>query len=300
MIADCLQSVYSATNQNLNFGVIVVDNNSKDDTCAILAKQNLPNFYVSQNSENLGFAKACNQGIRRATGNVVLLLNPDIIVSGNAIEDTHHFLCSHDDIGVVGCKLLNPDGSLQYSCRQFPTVFGMLTGALGLAKMFPKSRLFGQFFLTHFDYASNRRVDVVNGAFFMMKRQLLLSLGMLDEDYFMYSEEMDYCYRISHTNWKVYYFAEAHAIHAMGHSTYQAHLDSAMFKQLHISRNLFYRKHFPTWKVVLLWWVGLMETGIRFFYWSFVVQIKSDPNIKIRQKRYKSSFLWYLRIPSGG
>lgn len=239
LLQACLQSVFSQT-KNIDFEAIVVDNGSTDGSREMLV-QDFPQVVTIFNDENKGFAAANNQGIRQAQGEYVLLLNSDTEILNHAIGKTIAFMDHHPDASIAGCKLLNPDGTLQPSCRSFPSAWNLFAEATFLYLLFKKTKLFGGYHKTDFDYAETRQVDVVMGAFMMIRREVFENAGLLDESYFMYTEETDFCYRARQFGFKVYFTPEAQIIHhvaASKKSLYSFH------KQLHLSQLLFIRKHF--------------------------------------------------------
>lgn len=238
LLAQCLHSVYNTTS-NLDFEVIVVDNASTDGSLEMV-RQEFPDVSLIANTENLGFAKANNQAIRRSQGRYVLLLNSDAFVRENTIECMIDFMDGHPEAGMAGCKLLYEDGRLQPSCSTFPTLFTEFCIATGLDKLFPKSPLFGKYRMTYWDFDDVREVDVVLGAFMLVRATATDEVGLMDERYFMYSEEVDWCYRFKEKGWKIYFYPDVEAVHLWGSSTKQVEVE--MLMQLYRSRVEFFRK----------------------------------------------------------
>lgn len=179
--------------------IIVVDNNSSDDSLQKLENKKIK---IIKNRKNLGFAKAANQGIKIAKGKNILLLNGDVILNKDSVSKTLNFLEKTKDANIVGCRLVNPDGSVQNSCRRFPTFWNLLNRKTHLRKIFPKT--VEHYLMKDYDRKEARKVDWVSGAFLLMKNK-----NLLDEKFFLYFEDTDLCKRVGN----VYYFPNATAVH---------------------------------------------------------------------------------------
>ncbi len=251
--------------------IIVVDNASSDGS-TVLMRQKYPDVTLVDNSENLGFAKGSNQGLRLARGKYLVLLNPDTIVQEGTFKKMLMFYKKHPDTGMVGCKILNPDGTLQLACRRsFPTPWVAFTKLSGLSYLFPKSRLFGKYNLTYLDPDRSCEVDAISGSFMMLHRKILKDVGYLDEAFFLYGEDLDWCYRIRENGWKVQYSPETAIIHFKGESSKRAQFDH--LKVFYRAMSLFAQKHFkhkylvmPYW---LLWIAIWLRAGFSFILKSF-------------------------------
>jgi hypothetical protein len=196
----------------------VVDNASSDDSVEKVKRRH-PGAKLIVNGENLGFAAANNQALRLASGRYVLLLNPDTVLRRDTIRTMVEFLDEHPDAGGAGCKVINPDGSLQLACRRgFPTPGVAFFKMVGLSGLFPKSRTFGAYNLTYLDPDSVTEVDAISGSFMMLRKEALDRVGFLDEAFFMYGEDLDICYRIKRAGWKIYYVPLTEIIHFKGES----------------------------------------------------------------------------------
>ena len=239
LLSRCLRSVYDTT-RDLDLEVVVVDNASADGSQEMV-RQKFPGVSLIVNTENKGFAKANNQAIRRSRGRYVLLLNSDAFVRENAIAHTVGFMDGHPEAGMAGCKLLFEDGRLQPSCYAFPTLFTEFFIAVGLDRLFPRSRLFGKYGMTYWDFDDIREVDVILGAFMLVRASAIGEVGLMDERYFMYSEEVDWCYRFRDKGWKIYFYPHVEAVHLGGASTRRVRAE--MLIRLYGSRIEFFRKH---------------------------------------------------------
>lgn len=239
-LLQCLDSLGSAL-RGVDSEVIVVDNHSRDDSVA-LVREFHSEVKVIENIHNLGFSKANNIALRQARGEYALLLNPDTIVADNTISDCLAFLDRHPDAGAAGVMMLNADGTVAPESRRgVPTPMTSFYKLSGLGKLFPRSRRFGRYYLGHLSWQSPQQIDIVSGAFCMLRCSVLQKVGLLDEDYFMYGEDIDLSYRIlkhGATNWYLPY----HILHYKGEST-----QKSSFRYVHVfyqAMLIFFRKHF--------------------------------------------------------
>jgi GT2 family glycosyltransferase len=239
LLRHCLASVYEQTTR-ISFSVIVVDNASADGSVEMVTRD-FTQVRLIANTENRGFAAANNQGMAVAEGRYILLLNSDTIVLDRAIEKTMVFADAHAKTAVVGCRVLNADGTLQNSCFMFPSGLNMLLSATYLYKLFPGHRLFGREHMTYWDRQDARNVEVVSGCFLFVRREAIEQVGLMDEAFFMYAEETDWCYRFRKAGWAVTFAPSAGIIHLGGASSRQA--ASAMRLQLSGSLLYFLKKH---------------------------------------------------------
>ena len=239
-LLQCVDSLSHAL-RGTDSEVIVVDNHSRDNSVTLL-RQYHPEVRIVENLHNLGFAKANNIAIRQSCGEYVLLLNPDTIVSESVVEGVISFLDSHPEAGSAGVRMLNADGTVAPESRRgVPTPMTAFYKLSGLCGMFPNSRRFGRYYLGHLPWDSPQQIEVVSGAFCMLRTSVLKKVGLLDEDYFMYGEDLDLSYRIlksGATNW---YVPET-ILHYKGESTHKS-----SFRYVHVfyqAMHIFFRKHF--------------------------------------------------------
>jgi len=240
LLAKCLQSVDS-TVKKITYETYVVDNASTDGSQDML-RRDFPNVKLIANTDNVGFATANNQAMKVAAGRYVLLLNSDAFVKENTLDYMVKFMDEHPDVGMSSCKLVYEDGSLQRSCATFPTLATEFFIALGLDKIFPRSPLFGKYLMTNWNYDDTRQVDVIMGAFMLTRRELIAKVGPMDEAFFMYSEEVDWCYRFKQAGAKVYFCPDVEAIHLWGGSSKAVKIESLL--RLYKARVQFFRKHY--------------------------------------------------------
>ena len=248
LLRKCLEHVRRTAHQ-ISYEIIVVDNASSDGSQAMV-RYEFPDVQLIENSENTGFAKANNQGIAISQGRYVLLLNSDAFVEDSTLGRMVEFMDQHPEAGMAGCKLLYKDGRLQPSCSRFPTLASELYAATGLEKLFPKSQTFGQHLMLHWDYDDVREVDVVMGAFMLVRRQVIDEVGGMDERYFMYSEEVDWCFRIKQQGWKILFNPDAQAIHLWGGTA--GRVSSLMHVQMYRSKVQYFRKNHGVLSAILL------------------------------------------------
>lgn len=214
----CLQSLI-AHPPGVEHEIIVVDNDSRDGSAPMVAAE-FPSVRLSRLARNVGFAAGANHGIRQAGGEAVVLLNPDSEIERDPFGPLLAYLRSRDDAGIVAPKLLNDDGSLQLSCRRFPTFSVALFNRYSLlTRLFPRNPFSRRYLLTDWSHDAITEVDWVSGACLMVRRSLLEQIGLLDEGYFMYIEDVDLCQRVHRAGYKVVYFPEATVIHHIGRSS---------------------------------------------------------------------------------
>jgi GT2 family glycosyltransferase len=211
--------------KNIETEIFVVDNNSSDGSKEYF-KDKFNSVFFVWNNENIGFAKANNIAIKKATGKYILILNPDTIVGEDCFEKCVFFLQSHNDAGALGIKMLDGSGNfLKESKRSFPSPLTSLFKLFGLAGLFPHSKIFSKYHLGHLDKNKNNEADVLAGAFMMIPKEIIDLVGNFDEDFFMYGEDIDLSYRIQKAGYKNYYFAESCIIHFKGESTRKGSLN---------------------------------------------------------------------------
>lgn len=240
-LEQALNSVFKAL-RNVDGEVFVVDNNSADGSLAMMASK-FPQVKVIANKDNVGFAKANNQAIRLSQGEYVLLLNPDTVVEEDTFKKCIRFMDETPDAGGLGVKMVNGKGEfLPESKRGIPLPSVAFYKLFGLSKLFPHSRKFGSYHLTYLSNDEIHSVEVLAGAFMMLRKSVLDEIGLLDEDYFMYGEDIDLSYRILKGGYKNYYFPETRIIHYKGESTKTGSLNyvHVFYKAMQI----FARKHF--------------------------------------------------------
>ncbi len=262
-LRDCLRSIYEQAGE-IDFEVIVIDNASTDGSVEMV-KKDFPQVTLIENSKNRGFAAANNQGIDISQGRYVLLLNSDTVVLDNALAKTVAFANSHPEAAVVGCRVLNPDRTLQPTCFMFPSILNMLLSSTYLYKLFPKNKFFGRERMTWWNRNEIREVDVVTGCFMLVRQDTIKKVGSLDEQFFMYGEETDWCYRFKQAGWKVMFTPVCEIIHLGGQSSRQKR--SKMILQLRGSILLFMKKHNSSLKYAFACLLVALFFFLRVPYW---------------------------------
>ncbi|MDO4287870.1 MAG: glycosyltransferase family 2 protein [Eubacterium sp.] len=216
LTSDCIDSVLESHIKPYTYEVIVVDNASQDGSIEAIEAHfaSEERVKIIKNTENLGFSKANNIGMRESKGRYILLLNSDTIVELNTLKKSIEFLDTHRGVGALGCKVVLGNGKLDPACkRSFPTPMNGIYHMLKLDQRFPKSQRFGEYNLTFVDEDKTFSVDCVMGAYMMVPREVIDAVGMLDEDYFMYGEDIDWCYRIKQAGYPIIYYPEVRIFH---------------------------------------------------------------------------------------
>lgn len=240
-LEQCLFSVRKAI-ANIEAEVFVVDNNSVDSSLKMLADK-FPEVKVIANKDNVGFSRANNQAIRISTGEYVLLLNPDTVVEDDTFTKTIEFMDSHPDAGGLGVKMVDGKGRfLPESKRGLPTPATAFYKMFGLTKLFPHSKRFARYYLGHLDNDEINEVEILAGAFMLMRRETLDKCGLLDETFFMYGEDIDLSYRITLAGYKNYYYPKTRIIHYKGESTKKTSVNYVLV--FYKAMEIFVRKHF--------------------------------------------------------
>ena len=241
--------------------IIVVDNASIDGSVTML-KQRFPDIELIESKKNLGFSAGNNLALRKVSGEYVVLLNPDTVIQEDTFTKLLEFFNETPDASAATCKIINPDGSFSIDCRHsIPTPLTAFWRLIGLNKLFPKSRIFGRYNLTYLDENEINQVEAISGSFMMIKREEMLKVGELDEEFFMYCEDIDYCHRINKSGGKIYYVPTSQIIHYKGESTKKNNLDYIIT----FNRSLyqFYKKHYQQKYIYPFKWLIALGTIFR-------------------------------------
>ncbi|HPN22910.1 MAG TPA: glycosyltransferase [Tenuifilaceae bacterium] len=242
-LEQCLMSVHSAL-KDIDAEVFVVDNASSDDSCSMV-KQKFPTVKLIENYQNVGFSKANNQAIAQSQGKYILLLNPDTVVQEDTFTKCIAFMNSHSDAGAITVKMIDGKGNyLPESKRGFPSPWVSFFKIFGLTSLFPKSKIFARYYLGHLDKNATNQIDVLPGAFMFIKKEALNKSGLLDEQFFMYGEDIDLSYRITQAGYKNYYYPECQIIHYKGESTKKGSLNYVLI--FYKAMIIFAKKHFKS------------------------------------------------------
>ncbi len=263
LLRDCLGSIYQKI-KGIKFGVMVVDNGSGDNSREMI-KTEFPQVKLIENRDNLGFARANNQAIRQSGARYLLLLNPDTSLANNSCCEMLRFMDEHPQVGILGCRLLNTDGTIQPSNSSFPNLFTEFLRIFQLKRLIPGpglrekvgERLGGilgstlrEYFRVYWDSERVREVDWVSGACLLVRRKAIEDVGLLDESFFMYYEDADWCYRMGRGGWKTCYFPFFEIIHYVGKSDSQ--FNPSTFIERHKSMYHYFSKHQGMTAVFLL------------------------------------------------
>lgn len=240
-IEQCLHSVNKAV-ANIDTEVFVVDNNSVDGSCQMI-KEKFPWVKLIENKDNRGFSKANNQALKIALGEFCLLLNPDTLVEEDTFIKCIRFMHENEDAGALGVHMIDGSGNfLPESKRALPKPSVAFYKIFGLSRLFPKSRIFSRYHLGYLNKDQNHSVEVLAGAFMFIRSAVLKKTGYLDEDFFMYGEDIDLSYRITVAGYKNYYFSETSIIHYKGESTKKSSVNYVLV--FYNAMIIFAKKHF--------------------------------------------------------
>jgi GT2 family glycosyltransferase len=243
-LLDRMFTAIDAARGDLRIQIIVIDNASRDGSAAFL-RAKYPDVELIENSVNVGFGRANNQAMSRAKGRCILLLNTDAFVAPDALSKTIQYMESNPRCGILGVKLVGSDGSLQPSCRYFPTPWNVFLTSTGLMRLSPNTRLVDDM---SWDHNSVRECDWVPGCFYLVRRAVIERIGLFDPIYFLYYEEVDHCRTVQNAGWKVIYFPATQVVHIGGESAQTIDALSKSGRQVSAlqleSELLYFRKHF--------------------------------------------------------
>ena len=257
-LGTCLSSIARET-KDISYEVILVDNCSTDGSVEVVEKD-FPDVKLIRNSENRGFAAANNIAVRNSAGEFILLLNPDTEILDGAIQKTVAFMESNPRVGVAGCKLLYPDRTLQPSVRPFPSVSGAFLEATFLYLLIPSKKVVRRRGIPNFDSSREAEVDWVIGAYFMMRRSVVERIGLLDEQFWIYGEEIDYCQRAKNAGFETWFIPHAAAVHHYGGMTSYT-LRGIVW--IHVGYKLYVHKHYRGARRLLLEYLKYLGIFLR-------------------------------------
>ncbi len=258
LLRDCLHSLYQASSP-VTFEVIVVDNHSADSTLAMLQGE-FPQVKVIQLERNEGYTHPMNLGLKAGGGRYLMQLNPDTLIQPGMLENLLEFVESHPGVGICTPRVLNRDGTLQRQCRRSAArPWDVITYFTGLYRLFPRSKVFGRYLMTYLDDDQAAPVEAVSGSCMLIRRAVVEQIGYLDEAYFAYQEDADFCFRARRAGWEVYYVPSAQVIHYGGKGGSVAQPYQAII-QWHRSYLLYYCKNLARDYFFLVNW--LMYLGM--------------------------------------
>jgi len=303
-LEQCVASVQEALS-NIDGEIIVVDNNSQDDSCEMIETR-FPNVKLIVNKENFGFPKGNNIGVAQAKGDYICILNPDTVVAEDTFEKILSFAENQENLGIVGCKLIDGSGNfLPESKRGIPTPFVALTKIFGIYKFFPNWQIFNRYYAQHLSENETGKVDILVGAFMIMKLNLYNEIDGFDENCFMYSDDIDLSYMALKKGKSNYYFHETSVIHYKGESTVK---DGLYMKRFREAMQFFYKKHYKSSP----FFEFLMKMGALFFALikknqgnikpievDNYILISEDENLKCKlAKQLNKKIIWETKLVS--
>ena len=289
---NCLDGI-EADPDCADYEIIVVDNDSRDGTIQMLRAEH-PSATVIENRENRGFAAACNQGIQLSAAPFILLLNPDTFIGPGNLEKALNFVMKNPRAGIAGCKILYPDGSIQPSIRDFPSIRNCFIESFFISHLLMNWRRFGAYHGTSVDYSREQEAKVLLGAFLLIRKSLFDEIGFLDERFFVYSEETDFCLRSVRAGWKNMYTPDAEIIHYEGGSAKQK--AAASFIYLHDSQIRYARKHFNAFGSGVFTALLFIGALLRMILWTGASVFRMSEYVRQKRKIYSAVVQWYLGL----
>jgi GT2 family glycosyltransferase len=279
LLGDCLHSIYNET-KNILFEIILVDNGSTDGSMEMVERE-FPKVKLIINHENLGFTKANNQAIKESKGEYILLLNSDTQIKDSAIEKTVDYISRNKKVGILGCKLINPGNVVELSCRTFPEPEIVWYINNPFKRIYHEKSTFKKYFMNNWKHDQIQEVDWVTGAYLLTRREILMDIGLLDESYFTYFDDIDLCWRVKIKGWKIIFLPYAEVFHVKGYTDRKKSFsDRATIMQLK-GFLMFSEKHYPEEKanqvrkrVRLTSWLQI----INIYLWDFYKIWKRDEN----------------------
>lgn len=291
LLRDCIASVIAQTRRSCE--VIVVDNASADGS-AEMCGQEFPSVTLIRNTTNRGFAAANNQGMRVASGQYVLLLNPDTVVLDEAIDRCLSYAGAHPDIAVVGCRVLAKDGHVQRTGFAFPSCWTLFLTLSGLARLWPRSRIFAKPQLGWWDRNTEKDLDVISGMFMLVRREAIQQVGLMDEDYFIYAEEADWCFRFARAGWRRVFYPWAQIVHVDGGGKSTSQVNVKMQVQLQKSLMIFFKKNLGRgpWAVAKV--MFLVANTARSLGWCLSSALTKNPVARSKAEAASAAIRFHL------
>jgi len=294
VIPDCLQSIYSATHK-IEFEVIVSDNGSTDGSVEFI-RENYPQARVIENGRNLRFAKANNVGIGASCGEYILILNPDTIIHDRTLDEIVMFADKNLEVGAIGCRVLNLDGSYQESAWPFRSIRGEWIAALYLRQLAYLSRWFISDVYMGWKGETQRKVDWVSGCFILIRADLLKRLGGFDEQFFYYFEDMDLCRRVRQAGHEILYLPDITITHLGGHSTKKRFPPIAFALDREVTRHLYFYKYYGERGVRRARQISLISLFLRRLGYNLIQVFKPTENRKNHLELLRILFDWNYRL----
>jgi GT2 family glycosyltransferase len=292
ILRGCLLSIFEKTKET-SFEVFVVDNNSHDGS-AEMVRAEFPAVRLIENTQNRGFAAANNQAIRAASGRYILLLNPDTLVLDDAISRCVKYANLHPKVGVVGCQVLEDENRISPTGFSFPTPLNMFFQYSGLSRAFPRSRLFGRPDLSWWDRNSEQDVDVIAGMFMLVRREAIAQVGLLDESYFIYYEETDWCYRFARAGWRRVFIPSARIVHLDGGRKSTSQISIKMFVQMQKSATIYFRKNLGVAAWAAIKGIYIISNAVRMVLWFFLSVVNNDHDTRRKSVAAKAALRYHF------
>jgi GT2 family glycosyltransferase len=285
-VHECLRSL--AEDDDPETEVIIVDNASSDGTPDVVARE-FSSFRLLRNSENLGFAKANNAGIRISCGDYVCLINSDVVVPRGCLRRLAAYMQANPTVGLVGPRMIGPDGVLRRSTMRLPSFTNSIGRALGADRIPMLSRVFGGQMMSDFSHEKTADVEVLNGWFWMVRREALDQVGLLDEQFFIYGEDLDWCNRFRKLGWRIVFFADAKAIHYGGASSSAAPV--RFYLEMQRANLQYWRKHHGAVGLALNCAIVTLQHAVRLICYSALSFLKIGNMAEAAAKRRRSRAL---------
>jgi N-acetylglucosaminyl-diphospho-decaprenol L-rhamnosyltransferase len=285
LLEACLESLYRESG-SVAMEVFVVDNGSSDGSAEMIRRR-FPETRLVLNTTNEGFARPNNAAIRRSAGRYLFLLNSDTVVLPGAIGALVAFLDGHPGAGACGPRLRYPDGRQQHSVRGFPTIFTHFCDMLFLDRLFPRSRFVGRGEMRYFNYDLTQEVDHITAAAFLVRRKVVDRVGDLDEHFAIYYNDMDWCFRIKHAGWSIWYVREACIVHHLGSTVDKVNRNFALFDVMYDNVMLFYQKHYGRGTVAAYKVLMIAGFSVRAVAWTLIAAVRHD-----RSTGHMRTFCW--------
>lgn len=284
ILRDCLESIHRETHDT-PYEIIVVDNDSEDGTRDML-REEFPRIRTILNDVNRRWSGANNQGVGISRGEFLLFLNSDTLIEPGALDAFVRYMRDNPGTGIAGCRLLNPDRTLQPSCRGFPTMANIFFESFFLCKLFPRSRIFGEYHMSYFSHEEERDVKSLMGAALMVRRNVMEKVGEFDESFDFYGEETDFCYRAAAEGVRVRFFPGAEIVH-LGSASPQ--LMEVHFERIHRGQIHFLKKHHSGYRLYLMIFLKSAGVFLRVPVYFFTGILTGDGSL-IRKS------LYYLKV----
>ncbi len=289
LLRDCLRSVIDESGR-VTLETIVIDNASTDGSVEMVRSE-FPSVKLITNTTNEGFARPNNKGMECSSGEFVFLLNSDAVLTKGSLGTLVDFMKQTGVAGACGPMLLYPDGTLQKSVKGFPTLWTHFCDMAGLDRIFPRSRVFARGEMPYFSYDTTAEVDHTMAAAFLVRREVIARIGMLDERFRIYYNDMDWCYRMKSAGWKIFFVPASRVVHHLGRTVEKINQDFSHFEELHNNVMLFYQKHYGRWSVIA--YKGLLFLGFlpRSVLWGLRGLFDSAPRVAMMSTYSRKTLL---------